>query len=116
MGGIVFFNTINLNRIVTFYTDEIGMSIWLDLGDAVILRHRNLLLGFSEAKSVDNGCKIVFYYPTKEEVNEIYRRLRKRAHAEPTVFKRYSVYHFFANDPDGRLLEFQYFTEPVDQI
>ncbi len=112
----MFFNTTNLNRIVTFYTDEIGMSIWLDLSDTVILRHRNLLLGFSEARSAETDCKIVFYYSTKEEVNEIYRRLRKRAHTEPTMFKGYSVYHFFANDPDGRLLEFQYFTEHVDQI
>ena len=45
LAGIVFFRTTMLQEIVEFYVTDIGMHVWLEQDDCIILSHGNLLLG-----------------------------------------------------------------------
>ncbi len=53
MAGIVFFKTKNLALIRNFYLSNIGMELWLDQKDCVIMQHGNLLLGFCDRKPIE---------------------------------------------------------------
>jgi len=44
----------------------------------------------------------------------MYDRLDDRAHGSPEVNEQYDIYQFFADDPEGRTLEFQTFLHPID--
>ena len=66
MPGIVFFKTTMLNRIVDFYTMEIGMTVWLKQADCIILRFENMLVGFCQRDSGELEGLITFDYKTKD--------------------------------------------------
>jgi catechol 2,3-dioxygenase-like lactoylglutathione lyase family enzyme len=114
MAGIVFFQTQQIDEMERFYTDLLGMKIWLRQEDCVILKHENLLLGFCRRPQVDNSGVITFFYKTKKEVDSMYDRLKDIARAAPETNNKYHIYRFFAYDPEHRVLEFQYFLHPVD--
>lgn len=42
--------------------------------------------------------------------------MKDTADAEPRENKDYKIYQFFAKDPEGRTLEFQYFMHPVKEF
>ena len=113
MPGIVFFRTTNINELTSFYTGRIGMAIWLRQEDCIILRHGNMLLGFCTRDEVENSGMITFFYKTRSEVDEMYDKLRDIATSKPIDNEKYDLYQFFAQDPEGRALEFQYFNSPV---
>jgi predicted lactoylglutathione lyase len=116
MGGIFFLRTMNQAELVEFYTDSIGMEIWLEQPDCVILKHDNLLLGFCERESRETEGMITFVYDTKEEVDTIYEKLQDIATGAPIENSKYQIYQFFAEDPEGRALEFQVFLHPTKPI
>ncbi|UCE05673.1 MAG: nitroreductase family protein, partial [bacterium] len=58
---------------------------------------------------IDHGGMITFFYRTKEEVDSVYQKLRSIATTEPIENQKYSIYQFFARDPEDRVLEFQCF-------
>lgn len=116
MNGIVFFKTIDLDRIRSFYRSEIGCSLWLEQPDCAILKHGNLLLGFCRRDQADKGGIITFFYNEKKAVDRIYEKLRTIALSSPKKNEKYGIYHFFAADPDGRQIEFQWFMDGVDAI
>ena len=109
MAGIIFFKTKNLDSIRDFYLLTIGMDLWLDQKDCVILKHGNMLLGFCERDEIDHGGMITLFYRTKEEVDSVYEKLKSIATTEPIENQKYSIYQFFAKDPEDRVLEFQCF-------
>ncbi len=109
MAGIVFLKTRDLERIVAFYTEEVGMRRWLEQPEITILRHDNLLVGFQEGERVDTDALLTFFYPTREEVDAMHDRLRATATSAPKETVRYRIYNFYARDPDGRAIEFQCF-------
>jgi catechol 2,3-dioxygenase-like lactoylglutathione lyase family enzyme len=109
MAGIVFLKTENLERIGRFYTGRIGMHVWLEQPEITILRHENLLVGFQQHSTSDITGLLTFFYPEKSGVDEMYETLRAVALEPPRRNERYHIYHFFARDPDGRLIEFQQF-------
>lgn len=109
MGGIVFLKTEDLERIVAFYIQEVGMRRWLDQPEITILRHGNLLVGFRQHERADTDALLTFFYPTREEVDAMHHRLREVAVGEPAETPRYRIYNFYARDPDGRAIEFQCF-------
>ncbi len=109
MSGIVFFKTTKLAELKVFYQEKIGCLVWMDQGDCCILQNGNFLLGFCQRESVDNQGIITFYYETKAEVDRFYEIFKDTADATPRDNPKYPIYHFFANDPEGRILEFQYF-------
>jgi len=50
----------------------------------------------------------------REGVDRQYQKFKSIAIASPKENKRYRIYHFYARDPDGRSIEFQYFMHPID--
>ena len=109
MAGIIFLKTENLARILTFYTGPVGMCVWLEQPGITILRHENLLIGFQQHSTSDIAGILTFFYPGKSGVDAMYQALRNVALDPPRTNERYRIYHFFARDPDGRVIEFQQF-------
>lgn len=116
MAGLIFFKTMMLETLVDFYVHELGMSVWLEQKDCTILNHGNLLLGFCERGSAELEGMITFFFPTKSGVDEMYAILPHLAISKPVENKTYKIYHFFAEDPEGRVLEFQTFLHPIKSI
>ena len=52
MAGIVFLRTREFERVVAFYRERVGMTVWLEQPGIAILRHGNLLLGFNPQRNV----------------------------------------------------------------
>jgi hypothetical protein len=73
-----------------------------------------LLLGFCSRPEVDRSGIITFFYKTKSEIDGVYERLSDIAHDAPEINKKYQIYHFFASDPENRVIEFQCFLHPVE--
>lgn len=113
MSGLIFLRTGDLEEIREFYIGRIGMEMWLDQGECIILKHDNFLLGFCKSLSaacpVSNYPCITFFYKTKEEVDSMYVRMKDTATSVPVTNKKFNIYHFWAQDPEGRTLEFQRF-------
>jgi len=116
LAGIVFFRTEMLEEIVNFYVNDIGMHIWLEQEDCTILSHGNLLLGFCHRDIGEREGMITFFYPSEDDVDMMYKMIERIATTEPVVNERYQIYQFFAEDPEGRALEFQAFLHPVEPI
>lgn len=108
-GGIIFIQTQKLDELNDFYINQVGCKLWLDQGGCKIFQFENMLFGFCQRDQVDNQGMITFYYPSQEEVNQMYRQLKDIALSEPKDNPNYKIYHFFAKDPEGRNIEFQYF-------
>ncbi len=114
VSGIVFFNTQKLDEIKAFYIDKVGCRMWMDQGDCVILRFGNMLTGFCKREKADLQGLITFFYDSREGVDRAYKQFKDIADAPPRDNPRYPIYHFFAKDPEGRNIEFQYFTNKID--
>lgn len=92
------------------------MKPWLEQPDISILQHGNLLVGFQQSTPGSfNLADVVltFFYDSREEVEEKYRKFHHVATTELKVNERYQIYNFFAVDPDGRRIEFQHFLHPL---
>jgi len=113
MSGILFFGTNTLESIKEFYL-SIGATVWLDQKHCIILKHGNLLLGFCQSEICDTNGIITFFYPDRKGVDTAYQRLKDRAQTEPNVNEKFSIYHFFARDPEERVIEFQCFLHPLE--
>lgn len=116
MSAITFFATTDLERIVEFYVETIGADVWLEQPDCTILKYDNQLLGFCEREAADTEGIVTFVYPDRAGVDEMYDGLADRARDEPHENEKYEIYQFFADDPDGRAVEFQTFLHPTDEI
>jgi nitroreductase len=114
MAGIQFHRTQDLKGVVDFYRDAVGMQVWLQQKDCIILKHGNFLLGFCEREEKDNSGIITFFYGDRSQVDEMYRKLEHRATDKPVKNDKYNIYQFFARDPEDRLVEFQCFLHPLD--
>lgn len=113
MSGIIFVKTAALETVIAFYTDRIGMKIWLRQPDVVILKHGNLLLGLHLQHVAEAVGLITFLYGSRAEVDAMYEKLRDIATGPPKRNDPYDIYHFFAHDPEGRAIEIQCFESPV---
>jgi len=109
VNGIVFFKTKDLKRLRKFYEETVGCSIWMDQGDCVIFSHGEFLFGFCNRESIDKCGIITFFYNEKSDVDRLYDKFKHISDNEPRDNPKYPIYHFFTKDPEGRILEFQYF-------
>lgn len=114
VSGIVFFNTKQLEKLKAFYIDDIGCTMWMDQKDCIILKFGNMLIGFCQREKADMDGLITFFYEKKSEVDNAYEKFKSIAQGPPKQNPRYPIYNFFAKDPEGRSIEFQYFTGPID--
>ena len=92
------------------------MEVWLEQPDCIILQHGNLLLGFCQRDSAEVDGMITFVYDRKEKVDLMYNRLEDIATGPPKENAKYQIYQFFAEDPEGRALEFQVFLHPTKPV
>jgi nitroreductase len=114
MNGIVFFKTQKYDEIRHFYIERVGCRIWMEQSDCIIFSHGNMLLGFCRREETDsNGC-ITFFYDKREKVDEAYEKFKDVAIDAPKLNEKYNIYNFFARDPEGRTVEFQYFEDDVN--
>ena len=112
-GGIVFLNTNDLEGMKDYYLEKVGCTLWLDQGSCLIFQHGNQLLGFCQAQTVQKVGTITFFYTDKSAVDRMYEKFKDVAAAAPKMNPKYKIYHFYAKDPEGRSLEFQYFDHPL---
>jgi hypothetical protein len=112
-GGIIFYQTTRLDDLHQFYTGLIGATLWLDQGGCRIYKFGNMLFGFCQRDNTDTGALLTFIYPERKGVDKIYAKLSNMAEARPIDNPDYRIYHFYAKDPDGRPVEFQYFWDIV---
>jgi len=115
MSGIVFFRTKKLGELKDFYMNRVVCKLWLDQGDCLIFRHGNFLFGFCERDEVDTQGIITFFHEKKEEVDRMYDIFKSISDSPPRENNKYQIYQFFARDPEGRKLEFQYFEHPIEK-
>ena len=116
MSGIVFFATRRLSTVASFYTDEVGADVWLEQEGCTVLRQGNFLFGFCDRDEADTCGTVTFYYDDRDAVDELYDRLADRARAPPRENEQYEIYQFFADDPEGRTVEFQSFLHPTPEV
>lgn len=116
MSGIYFLKTGKLEEITEFYKEEIGCELWLEQEDCRIFKHGNMLFGFCAGEKPDNKGIITFFYNSKEDVDRMFNRFGNIAEGRPQNNNKYNIYHFFACDPEGRRVEFQYFDHPVTEF
>jgi len=114
--GIVFFKSQMMEPLKKFYTQEVGCDVWLEQGGCVILKAGNMLFGFCQRDKADLDALITFFYDSKEEVDRMYKKFKKSAEDKPKENPKYRIYHFFAKDPEGRMIEFQHFLHPLKEI
>jgi nitroreductase len=115
MSGIIFFKTQMLDELKSFYLRQVGCTLWLEQADCIILKHGNMLFGFCTRDRADKEGMITFFYDRKDDVDRMYGTFKDIAYSEPSTSDKYKVYQFFAHDPEGRAIEFQYFDHPVDR-
>jgi len=116
VAGIVFLKTRRYELVLRFYRERVGMTVWLTQADCTILKHGNMLLGFCQREAADTQGMVTFVYPESSDVDRMHRLMRDVAEAEPKTNEKYRIYHFFAQDPEGRSVEFQAFLDPVPEV
>ncbi len=116
MSGIVFFKTQKLEELKKYYIEEVECQIWMDQGDCIIFQNGNFLFGFCQRDKIDKCGIITFYYDTKIEVDRFYEKFKETATSSPAENKKYPIHHFFTYDPEGRMLEFQYFLNKKKEV
>ncbi|UCE24086.1 MAG: nitroreductase family protein [Candidatus Zixiibacteriota bacterium] len=115
MSGILFLKTKDLSSLKDFYINNLNCEIWQDQGDCVIFRHGNFLFGFCERDEIENKAMLTFFYENRDDVDRMYAKLKDVSVSGPTENDKYNIYQCFVKDPDGRMVELQYFNEPVSQ-
>ena len=111
MSGILFLKTDNLDKLTQFYTERIGCSIWLKQPDCTLFQHGNFIFGFCRRGQIDSQGMLTFFFDQQEDVDRIYDELNDIATDKPAFNDKYGIYQFFAKDPEGRMLEFQWFAD-----
>ena len=116
MAGIIFLRTENLDETIQFYTERLGMVVWLEQKGCTILNHGNLLLGFCQKDVCETEGVITFFSEAREDVDKMYSELQDIATTIPVENDTYKIYQFYATDPEGRTLEFQSFLHQLKPI
>ena len=113
MSGIVFFLTEDLAGIKSFYENRIGADLWKDQGGCLIFNYEGFKFAFCETDEEPDTCGVItFLFDTRDGVDQIYKQLEDIAVSEPVSREpEFGIYQFYAEDPEGRTLEFQCFLD-----
>lgn len=112
LNGYIHFNgTDDLEKAHRFYSDLLGLPLWLDQSACRIYElPGGNKIGFCEHMVVaKEGTMLTFL---SEDVDAVYTAFVNAGIAvdgPPRVNDDYHIYHFFARDPDGHALEIQRF-------
>lgn len=113
MGMIYFKKSTDINTLKDFYTNRLGMELWLDQGSCLIFRHNDYLIGFCEGDSAEVEGTTTFFYEYESELMSKYEELKELADGPPRINEQFNIRQFFIKDPEGRSLEFQNFLHPI---
>lgn len=119
MAGIIFLKTSNRIAAVEFYCRTMGMTVWLEQPGISVLQHENLLAGFVQTDGYqhrDDASLVTFFFQDRTDVDTVYRRLEAVAEAAPQENTRFSIYNFYARDPEGRRFEVQAFLHELPPV
>lgn len=117
MSGLVFFRTEHRAAVTSFYVDRLDFEVWLDQeGGCTILQYDNLLVGFCDADETETDGIVTVVLETESAVDALYEELADIARGPPDTNDDFDIYHFFAEDPDGRTLEVQTFRHATPDI
>ena len=108
MDGIVFFGTECHDEVVEFYWD-LGATTWLEQPDCTILQAGDFRFGFCARETADTEGIVTFVFESRAGVTDAYEGIFERADDEPRYNDTYEIYQFFAEDQEGRTVEFQTF-------
>jgi len=113
--GITFLATTDLDATSVFYQDVLGMPMVLDQGQCRIYRVADRsFIGFCRRDEPAGTDGVVLTLVT-DEVDDWYRRLSEAGvtiEKTPQQNEEYQIYHLFARDPNGYLVEIQRFDDP----
>jgi len=113
---IVFLPAPNWEATRAFYERVLGLRVALEQTDCVIYQVAGAgYLGFCQRAETPQPAERVILTLVSSEVDAWYARLQ--AHGveiakPPTYNERYQIYHLFARDPNGYLIEIQRFEDP----
>ena len=111
---ITFLHVADLERSAAFYGDLLGLRLARDQGACRIYHVAgDAYLGLCDHRPPEPGGLIVTL--VADDVDAWAERLRSAGHeVEGLAWNdRFAIYHCFARDPDGHLVEIQRFDEPL---
>jgi catechol 2,3-dioxygenase-like lactoylglutathione lyase family enzyme len=113
---ITFFYTRDLATTVDFYERIVGFPLVVNQGDCRIYRVTSgAYLGFCQRAEAPPEPRGVLFTLVTEDVDGWYAHLRGQGvpfDKAPALNERYGIYHCFARDPNGYLIEIQRFLDP----
>ena len=114
---VTFVYTDDLAASAAFYETVLGLALALDQGGCRIYRvAKDAFLGIcAKGKQTQEPGGVILTFVTPD-VDAWYAHLKAAGVAletPPAENERYKVYHFFARDPGGYLIEFQRFLAPA---
>ncbi len=121
--SVVFFPCDDLEKTRAFYLQVVGMRLYRDFGNCILLDSGHGYLGFvayGDGRPNGTGACISFNCSSQAEVDREYERLMARIpdriKGPPQKQGGFPVYSFFFEDPNGYQLEFQKIqAEPLEQ-
>lgn len=94
-----------------FYKGLCGLRLWLDKGGCRIYEiEGGGKIGF--CKHMDTDAKHTIITLVTDEVDILYNIFTENGvetGGAPKITEKYGIYHFFAKDPDGHIVEIQKF-------
>jgi catechol 2,3-dioxygenase-like lactoylglutathione lyase family enzyme len=104
----------DLARSAAFYGDVLGLELVRDQGACLIYRvTTDAYLGLCDHRPAEPGGVIITL--VTNDVDAWAERLKAAGHTVegPSANAHFALYHCFAHDPDGHLVEIQRFDEPL---
>lgn len=112
---ITFLYTRDLARTAQFYEEVLELPLALDQGACRIYRvNGEAYLGFCERESAPEKPQGVLFTLVTQEVDAWYAYLYARGvpfDKPPALNETYGIYHCFARDPNGYIIEIQRFID-----
>lgn len=115
---ITFLYTPDLEKTADFYEKTLGLSLWKDQGTCRIYQvSSDGYLGFCQSDAAEREHPDIIFTivtPDKTGVDAWYQHLQSLGAEfvnEPAVNPKYQIYHCFLHDPNGYLIEIQYFLD-----
>ena len=110
-GSIIFLRVSDIERSHTFYVKGLGLSLVVDQGDCQIYRLTDTsYLGVCERpEPVASNVIVTIVSDDVAGWHERFVSAGADVDGPPRDNPEYRIHHFFANDPDGHLIEVQRF-------
>lgn len=112
---ITFLYTRDLRQTAHFYEDVLALPLVVDQGSCRIYRVvGEAYVGFCERATAPEASPGLLFTLVTPDVDGWYAYLRQRGvvfEKPPTLNEAYGIYHCFARDPNGYLIEIQRFLD-----